>query len=84
MPEAVAEGEAAPEAAKETKPEADPMAVEDVCNAGDGKPIFAMFGLEDWVLLNLWPGLACSSLVCLSAEACGAAFDGQRLSERCR
>mmetsp|Transcript_82653 Transcript_82653/g.198349 ORF Transcript_82653/g.198349 Transcript_82653/m.198349 type:complete len:899 (-) Transcript_82653:71-2767(-) len=46
--------EAPKEEAKEKKEsEVDPMAVEDVCNVGNDKPLFAAFAFEDWTLLNL-------------------------------
>jgi len=54
---AVAEKEAAENASKdkasEEKEELDIFGVEDVCNIGDGEPIFANWTWEDWTLLSL-------------------------------
>jgi len=50
---AAKDGEAKEEAKEEPKEIEDVFAVENIADVGGGKPLFALFGFEDWALLSL-------------------------------
>jgi len=47
------EGDAEAAGAEDERVEGDIFTVEDICDVGNGEPLFAHFGMEDWALLAL-------------------------------